>query len=177
MLSPISRSCGMVFKKITSQMRYFRNETRRFWDIGYRLFKGKFLRFMAGPRNVGQIVSGIDQRGRCDPANAKINFAIPALNNLSKDPLNPIYPGVLEKSIMNLAINLPNKTVKLGIDGKKISRGKGKSMGDIDCWGFETKPTLQETTNEAIGTILTHLIWRGLGEPTTSRPRSGRFYH
>ena len=33
------------------------------------------------------------------------------------------------------------------------------------------------STKEAIGTILTHLIWRGLGEPTTSRPRSGRFYH
>ena len=33
---------------------------------------------------------------------------------------------------------------KLGIDGKNISRGKGKAMGDIDCWGFEAKHSLQE---------------------------------
>ena len=31
------------------------------------------------------------------------------------------------------------------------------------------------STKEAIGTILTHLIWRGLGEPTTSRPEAGAF--
>ena len=37
-----------------------------------------------------------------------------------------------------------NKPIKLAIDGKKISRGKGKSIGDVNCWGFESKPTLGE---------------------------------
>ena len=27
---------------------------------------------------------------------------------------------------------------------KQIARGKGKQMGDIDCWRFETKPSLEE---------------------------------
>jgi hypothetical protein len=30
------------------------------------------------------------------------------------------------------------------MDGKKISRGKGKIAGDIDNWGFESTPTLKE---------------------------------
>ena len=147
---PLDNICYLLFldliewysKPVTTQMRYFRSETRQFWEVGYRLFKGKFLRFMSGPRNLGQIISGSNQRGRCLPQDSKINFAIPAINNLNEDRLLPIYPGVLEDSISLLTKHLPSKYVKLGVDGKKISRRKGKTMGDIDCWGFEAKPTL-----------------------------------
>jgi hypothetical protein len=31
------------------------HETVKFWQIGYRLFHGKFLRFMSGIRNFGQV--------------------------------------------------------------------------------------------------------------------------
>jgi hypothetical protein len=34
--------------------------------------------------------------------------------------------------------------MKLTVDGKKISRGKGRDMGDVDCWGFEAKPCIEE---------------------------------
>ena len=43
-----------------------------------------------------------------------------------------------------IADSIPSKMVKLGIDGKNISRGKSTTMGDIDCWGYEAKPSLQE---------------------------------
>ena len=50
-------------KSTTSEMRYIRSETRRFWEVGYRLFKGKFLRFMSGPRSYGQITDGSIEKG------------------------------------------------------------------------------------------------------------------
>lgn len=37
--------------------------------------------------------------------------------------------------------------MKLSVDGKKISRGKGKKLGDVDCWGHENKPTLEDKRN------------------------------
>ncbi|KAH3776262.1 hypothetical protein DPMN_177682 [Dreissena polymorpha] len=49
--------------KTTSEMRYIRPETKKFWEVGYRLFKGKFLRYMGGPRNAGQVVDGSEKRG------------------------------------------------------------------------------------------------------------------
>ena len=54
------------------------------------------------------------------------------------------YPGINEEMIDSLSNHLSNKPLNLSVDGKKICRGKGKHMGDIDCWGFENKPTLPE---------------------------------
>ena len=36
----------------------------------------------------------------------------------------------------------------LEIGGKKNCRGKGKLMGDINMWIFETKPTLKEKQDQ-----------------------------
>ena len=43
-----------------------------------------------------------------------------------------------------LAEKYSGMPLKLFVDGKKISRGKGKLIGDIDCWGYESSPTLEE---------------------------------
>ncbi|KAH3776261.1 hypothetical protein DPMN_177681 [Dreissena polymorpha] len=51
-------------------------------------------------------------------------------------------PCVMETTIDSIARCLPSKFIKIGADGKKIARGKGKLMGDIDCWDFEQEPTL-----------------------------------
>ena len=58
---PVENICFRLFLDVvewysapnTSQMRSIPDETKRFWEVGYRLFKGKFLRFMAGPRGIG----------------------------------------------------------------------------------------------------------------------------
>ena len=42
--------------KSTTQMKY-REVTKRFWLVVYRLLKGKGLRFFSGPKTYGQVVS------------------------------------------------------------------------------------------------------------------------
>ena len=50
-------------------MWYF-EETKRFWRAGYRLFHGKFLSFMSGPKAMGQLVIGNKELGAIDPSEA-----------------------------------------------------------------------------------------------------------
>jgi hypothetical protein len=57
-------------------MRYG-HETVKLWQIGYRLFHGKFLRFMSGIRNFGQVWDGTSERGFFDPLKSKVNCAVP----------------------------------------------------------------------------------------------------
>ena len=59
----------------TSQMRY-QAETKRFWTIGYKLFCEKFVRYMGGYKNAGQ-VQGSSTRGELLPSQSHINFAVP----------------------------------------------------------------------------------------------------
>jgi hypothetical protein len=41
------------------------------------------------------------------------------------------------------------KTILQNSSGrKKISTGKGKNMGDVDCWGFESEPSLLDRKEE-----------------------------
>ena len=92
---PLDNICYLLFldlvtwfdQPITSKMRYFRSETKKFWEVGYRLFRGKFLRFMSGPRNQGQIIDGSTSRGNCTPTTSKINFAVPSMQALVQDKL------------------------------------------------------------------------------------------
>jgi hypothetical protein len=40
----------------TTLMRYECPAVNKFWRIGYKMFHGKWLRFMSGPKNKGDIV-------------------------------------------------------------------------------------------------------------------------
>lgn len=58
---------------------------------------------------------------------------------------NPQYlPGINLDLIEQVGNHYKGSPLVLRVDGKKISRGKGKAMGDIDSWGFEDKPTLRD---------------------------------
>ena len=69
---PLHNICYLLFLDIvewfscdsTTHMRYG-HETVKFWQIGYRLFHGNFLRFMSGIRNFGQVLDGINFCIRC----------------------------------------------------------------------------------------------------------------
>lgn len=50
--------------KLSSEMTY-RSETKRFWKISYKLFHSKFLYFIGGPKNAGQIKDGVAKRVIC----------------------------------------------------------------------------------------------------------------
>ena len=77
-ISKFSKLCLDVARwytaHITSQMRY-QAETKRFWTIGYKLFCEKFVRYMSGYKNAGQ-VHGSSTRGELLPSQS-INFAVP----------------------------------------------------------------------------------------------------
>ena len=61
----------------SSKMKYLYPETVQFQRIGQKLFHGRFLRFISGPKNQGQIVQGSPYRGVCDTKESCINFAVP----------------------------------------------------------------------------------------------------
>ena len=149
---PLRNICYLLFLDLVNWlscdnscgMRYEFPETQKFWEVGYTVFHGKFLRFMSGPRNTGAIIEGREQRGACTPSNSRINFAAPSRQNINFEKKTPIFPGIMHSFIQCIHDKLEESVFKLGIDGKKISRGKGKSMGDVDCWGFESEPTLAQ---------------------------------
>ena len=62
-------------------------------------------------------------------------------------PLSPedVKPGVLHTLLSKFAGKAePQKTFKICIDGKKINSTITAKHGDIDLWGNEARPTLQE---------------------------------
>ena len=130
---PMQNICFLLFLDIvewfstdtTTRMRY-RPETFKFWQIGYRIFHGKFLRFMSGLRSSGQVLDSSSEKGLFDPAESNINFAVPSRNNLygKKNKPEQFYPGINESAINSLVQHYGDKPLKLSVDGKKISRGK-----------------------------------------------------
>ncbi|KAK7507914.1 hypothetical protein BaRGS_00000879 [Batillaria attramentaria] len=129
----------------THEMRYS-TEIKQFWRTGFRLFKGRFLRFMSGWKNQGQ------GRGKTSPEMSAVNFAVPDPVTLQDSTelcqsLKDIKPGVLEKmlELMSQDDEFRLKTYKLCVDGKKINQGAvDQKQGDIDLWGHEPSPSLRE---------------------------------
>ncbi len=125
-------------------MQYSAN-VKQFWAAGYRLFKSKFVRFMGGLKCQGQDQD--NQKG--SSAQAKVNFVCPDLKTLRQE--TEVFeeqcakPGILYKNIQNFSVfNNHGNSCKLAFDGKKISMGFGKNLGDVDLFGNESPPTLAE---------------------------------
>jgi hypothetical protein len=135
----------------TLAMRY--DETVcKFWRVGYKLFHGKFLRFMSGPKNKGQPIFGQSKKSEFDPSDSKINFAVPykRIRGTSDGPISPdiLSPGIISYLLDKIAsMDNKNKTFKLCLDGKKINASTSGSGGDVDLFGFELSPTLAERQN------------------------------
>ena len=122
-------------------MRYNDNTLRFFW-LGKKLFGGKFLRFMAGPKNETDLLLG---KSTLSPATSKLNFACPSQSILyDYNPMgmpNEIYePGVIMPMIELKSESRSNDvSYVLMFDGKKIKRG-----ADADLLGFEDGQSLKE---------------------------------
>ena len=131
----------------TTQMRYT-DQTKRFWALGYKLFKEKFLRFMGGYKNVGQIMGDMAQKGHTTSSQSKINLVVPDVKVLRKE-ISQLdccceRPGVLLGNIKLFKDLIADRSCKICIDGKKINCGFGKRLGEVDMYGHETHPTLKE---------------------------------
>ncbi len=135
-------SCDTVYA-----MRYSSN-VKRFWAVGYKLFKEKFIRFMGGFKLLGQLTGGDEMRGSLDPCNSRVNFVTPSVRYLRDDVLKQDIscenPGILTANIKKFSSEKLNKSYKVCIDGKKISSGFGRTLGDVDLFGHEESPSLTE---------------------------------
>ena len=146
--------------KTTTQMQ-FRDVTKKFWLVVYRLLKGKGIRFFSGPKNWGQVVSKDAQLGNYDPKCSEINFAVPDeryLRTLDTKYGKVIPPGIIDDSYKLLS-NHPD--VVIMADCKRVAKGlRSDRLGDVDLWGHEAKPTLQDKLDklkedmERINTII-----------------------
>lgn len=142
----------------TTTMRYD-DVVSRFWRTGYKLFHGRFLRFISGPKNRGEIIINDSKRGCFNPAESEINFAVPIqkVKKKMEGPMPPddIKPGILQHMIHLIAEQSSTlKTYKLCLDGKKINGSTTGILGDVDLFGHEQKLTLREKQNRLQDEIL-----------------------
>ena len=61
----------------TTSMRYEDPVVNKFWRIGYKMFHGKWFRFMSGPKSRGELINNITSPGNFDPTQSRINFSVP----------------------------------------------------------------------------------------------------
>ena len=102
-----------------------------FWATGRRLFENRFTEFMRGPS-----FKGVDREDHgLNPANSKINFAVPSIPSLKFDLRNPssVQPGLLEDMIDTyVELNPCALTVSHNLSGdlKKVNRSKKDTLGN-----------------------------------------------
>ena len=128
----------------TTDMQY-RDETRLFWRVVYKILHGTAIRLFSGMKSLGQVVNGEMSRGELSPQESQINFAVPDVHNLRGSDIvtidKEIQPGVIHQSL-----DLKSKSQRsmvLSVDGKKVATGLNDVNGDINLFGFE-KPNLEE---------------------------------
>ena len=157
---PLTNIASLLFKDIvewysldqSTSMRYS-PEVKKFWRVGFKLFKGRFLRFMCGMKNQGQ-------DGCLKPSESAINFVVPDKKSLEgtdvSDSLKCIDPGILQIMIgmLNDDDSKQTNTYKMCFDGKKLNAGvDGQLKGDVNLWGNEEPPTLKERENQLKDTL------------------------
>ena len=122
----------------TNQMRY-RQQTKTFWNAGRRLFHNKFLYFMGGPKNIGQLENG---KTVLTPDKSSINFAVPDLKALSgNNEIGFQIPKRLDTGCLTQILDKISPCVgdsyMLCADGKKVTSGLDSKGGDVDMFGCE----------------------------------------
>ena len=134
--------------KNTVAVRYSK-VTKLFWSIVYRLCKSSGLKFFAGEKNWGQVVSNECGRSRYTPDKSKINFAVPSESVLRY--INRRLPKVIPPGKIQLSLDLLSnqKDVVLMADGKLVTKGlKENFCGDVNLFGHEIDPNINDLDNE-----------------------------
>jgi hypothetical protein len=68
--------CTFLSKENSSAMRYS-DKVKQFWRIGYKLFHGKWLGFMGGPKHRGQVVVGNTEKEILSQLKVKLILLFP----------------------------------------------------------------------------------------------------
>ena len=128
----------------TVGMRY-RDVTKNFWSIVYRLCKGAGLNFFSGEKNWGQVVLKTSEKSKYAPEKSHINFAVPdekRLRDMKKVIPKIVPPGKIYKTIEMLK---DKKDLILMADGKLVTKGlRDNFCGDIDLFGHEDNPNIED---------------------------------
>ena len=131
----------------TTAMRY-RDVTRLFWSIVYRLCKGVGITFFGGEKNWGQVVSKECEKSKYPPEKSKLNFAVPdkkILREISQKLPKVIPPGKIECTLEMLR---GKQDLIVLADGKLVTKGlKSNFCGDVDLFGHEDSPNLEKLRN------------------------------
>ena len=149
------------YRQDTSTTMRYMDQTKMFWKLGWRIFGGKFIRYMGGFKNEGQVVQGDTEKGNFSPDVSDINFAIPSLDILrdfcpyGDDNSKPRKPGVYIDIMKKGAEVLQDTSACLTFDGKKIKQGLTADSGDVDLLGFEEGMSLKDRQNELAETLNT----------------------
>lgn len=104
-------------------------------------------------KSIGNVVGNSESKGQFNPELSDVNFVIPSRQNLmdKSESVKSLMPGLIPETISNLSSVMRGRVTKLTIDGKKSARGRGKTMGDVDCWGFEAGPTFESAKEQIDG--------------------------
>lgn len=133
-----------VSLKNTSGM-YYREQTKRFWSAIYKFGGGAMLRFLSGLKNFAQVCLDKCKKGHYDPSASDVNFAVPDLKSVRTKDQKKIPPGFIQENIDKVD---RTKQYNLAVDGKKVGPGcTGLCEGDINLFGFEGPPTLNQQIN------------------------------
>jgi hypothetical protein len=121
----------------TTSMRYEDPVVNKFWRIGYKMFHGKWLRFMSGPKSRGELINNITSPGNFDPTQSRINFSVPfaKVKSTSESPVpaSQVKPGILTHLLDKCSEQAcMNQTFKLCFDGKQINSSISDKSSDID---------------------------------------------
>ena len=106
----------------TTSMRY-RNVTKLFWSVVYRLCKAVGVKFFGGEKNWGQVVNKQSLKSHYDPNKSKLNFAVPdekILREVSKVLPKIIPPGKIEATLQLLK---GKENIIIMADGKLLTKG------------------------------------------------------
>lgn len=135
--------------KSTTGIKYD-NEYCEFFGILQLIFGASVINLLRGPGHFGKVVERACKKGKFDPDDGKCNFAVPCprtLSNMRTGYAKNLKCGIIPQSIDTLReLSAQGKQFVLSMDGKYVGEGcKGERDGDVDMWGMEGPPTLEES--------------------------------
>ena len=128
----------------TTQMHY-RNDTSLFWETVLAVGGQQTLRLFSSDKYFRQVHSGQAEKSKYCPNTGNFNFAVPDEKTLHK--LKTGLPTFIQCGIINESVELLDKDKEfvLSMDVKQLIPGLvNESEGDVNLWGYEGPPTLNE---------------------------------
>ena len=107
------------------------------------------MHLFSSDKHFGKVLSQECDKNRYVPTSGSFNFAVPDDKVLHKSKTNiprTIEPGIINESLLLID---KSKEIALSLDGKQTGKGlNNQGQGDVDLWGFEGPPSLQQTKDE-----------------------------